>query len=61
VDEFEMGKAMDVIRQKFEEGVRKGDPERMLVWAGTGVGLMKETKPAKVRSVYPRKAWPCKL
>ncbi|KAF8742501.1 hypothetical protein AX14_003903 [Amanita brunnescens Koide BX004] len=47
VDEFEMGKAMDVIRQKFEEGVRKGDPERMLVWAGTGVGLMKETKPAK--------------
>ena len=51
VEEFGRGEAMDVIRHKFEEGVRKDDPERMLVWAGSGVGLMKEIKPAKV-SLY---------
>jgi len=47
VEEFGRGEAMDVIRHKFEEGVRKDDPERMLIWAGSGVGLMKEIKPAK--------------
>ncbi|KAK2465628.1 hypothetical protein APHAL10511_002172 [Amanita phalloides] len=47
VDDFEMGDALDVVRQKFIEGVQKSDPERMLVWAGTGVGLMNETKSAR--------------
>jgi len=30
------------------EGVHKGDPDRMVVWAGTGVGLMNTIQPAKV-------------
>jgi len=47
VDEFEGGESLDVIRRKFEEGIREDDPGRMLVWAGTGVGLMKEIKSAK--------------
>ena len=59
VDEFEGGGAFKVIRQKFEKGVREDDPRRMLVWAGTGVGLMTEIKSAKVRSIYSRED--CKL
>ncbi|KAF8317561.1 2-nitropropane dioxygenase [Amanita rubescens] len=47
VDEFEGGESLDVIRRKFEEGIREDDPGRMLVWAGTGVSLMKEIKSAK--------------
>lgn len=27
---------IEEIRKKFYEGVRKGDPDRMLVWAGIG-------------------------
>ena len=61
VEEFGRGEAMDVIRHKFEEGVRKDDPERMLVWAGSSVGLMKEIKPAKVRPLYHREVWPPSL
>jgi len=61
VDEFEGGESLDVIRRKFEEGIREDDPGRMLVWAGTGVGLMKEIKSAKVRSMYFRGDQPCKL
>jgi len=61
VDEFEGGESLDVIRRKFEEGVREDDPRRMLVWAGTGVGLMKEIKSAKVRSIYSKEDQPCKL
>ncbi|KAF8623917.1 hypothetical protein AX17_007245 [Amanita inopinata Kibby_2008] len=47
VDDFEKGDDLEVIRQKFCEGVQKNDPERMLVWAGTSVGLMHEEKPVK--------------
>lgn len=48
VDDFERGEDPLLLRQRFEEGVREGDPKRMLVWAGTGVGLMNSIMPAKV-------------
>ncbi|KAM6496885.1 2-nitropropane dioxygenase [Amanita muscaria] len=48
VEDFEKGESMDKIRPKFLEGVQKGDRERMLVWAGTGVGLMNNVQPAKI-------------
>jgi len=47
VEEFEKGVGMEDVRSRFAEAVRKGDPDRMLVWAGTGVGLMHAIKPAK--------------
>jgi nitronate monooxygenase len=36
------------IKRKFTAGVANDDAHRMLVWAGTGVGLMGEIKDAKV-------------
>jgi len=37
----------EVVKKKFAEAVKQGDADRMLVWAGTGVGLMTEIKPAR--------------
>ncbi|KAF8972618.1 2-nitropropane dioxygenase [Flammula alnicola] len=47
VDDYERGEDMNVIRQKFAEGIRTGDSNRILVWGGSGVGLMTQIKPAK--------------
>jgi nitronate monooxygenase len=48
VNDDNNGVSMDTIKEKFIEGVAKGDADRMLVWAGTGVGLMTNIKDAKV-------------
>lgn len=48
VEDFEKGLPIEELRSKFMEGVHKGDPDRMVVWAGTGVGLMNTIQPAKV-------------
>lgn len=55
VDDFARGEDITVLREKFDRGVRKEDPNRILVWAGSGVGLMSQIKPAKVRaaSIFP--------
>lgn len=37
------------LSRKFQEGVKNSDPDRMLVWAGTGVGSMNKVQTAKVR------------
>lgn len=42
------GVDIEVVKTKFLEAVKKEDAERMLVWAGTGVGEMNEIKQAKV-------------
>jgi len=44
------GVSIDQVKKNFAEGVANGDPQKMLVWAGTGVGLMTEVKDAKVSS-----------
>lgn len=49
VKDVDNGVDMVEVQAKFSKGVAEGDPNRMLVWAGTGVGLMSEIKPAKVR------------
>ena len=41
------GVSINEVKKKFLDGVVKGDAHRMLVWAGTGVGLMTEVKDAK--------------
>ncbi|KAF8633251.1 hypothetical protein AX15_001443 [Amanita polypyramis BW_CC] len=47
VGDFENGEPLGIISQKLSEGTRKGDPERMVIWAGTGIGLIEDVKPAK--------------
>ncbi|KZP26653.1 2-nitropropane dioxygenase [Athelia psychrophila] len=47
VKDVDSGVDMVEVQAKFSKGVAEGDPNRMLVWAGTGVGLMSEIKPAK--------------
>ena len=39
---------MVVVHEKFRQGVRSSDPDRMLVWSGMGVGLISEIKGARV-------------
>ncbi|KAJ2931825.1 hypothetical protein H1R20_g5264, partial [Candolleomyces eurysporus] len=47
VDDYEKGVDISVLRKNFEEASAKGDTDRGVVWAGTGVGLMKQVLPAK--------------
>jgi len=47
VEDMDNGVSLEEVKTKFAAGVAKGDASRMLVWAGTGVGLMSEIKPAK--------------
>jgi len=48
VIDFENGVDVDIIRKRFADGVQTGEKSRFLVWAGSGVGLMKNTIPAQV-------------
>lgn len=54
MDDFEKGVDMETLRARYEEGTRKGDVDRIVVWAGAGVGLMNEIKPAKVNLDFTR-------
>ncbi|KAL0953411.1 hypothetical protein HGRIS_004648 [Hohenbuehelia grisea] len=47
VEDYDNGRDHSELRQNFDEAMRQGDQSRMLVWAGTGVGLMNEILPAK--------------
>jgi nitronate monooxygenase len=44
VEEFEKGISLEEMKNKYSPD----DPDRMVVWAGTGVALMTVAKPAKV-------------
>lgn len=48
VADYDAGEDVEVIRSKFQEAVQAGDPNRMLVWAGTGVDRMTRVQPAEV-------------
>ncbi|KAI6044202.1 2-nitropropane dioxygenase [Pisolithus marmoratus] len=47
VKELEEGVDIHTVKEKFKKGVQDGDPDRMLVWAGTGVGLISGISNAK--------------
>ncbi|PPQ94628.1 hypothetical protein CVT25_009359 [Psilocybe cyanescens] len=47
VDDYEKGEDMEIIRKKLADGVRVDDTNRMVVWAGSAVGLMSKIMPAK--------------
>lgn len=48
VKDVDSGVDVEIVKEKFQEGVRNSDPNRMLVWSGMGVGLISEIKGAKV-------------
>jgi len=48
VKDVESGVDIETVKEKFRAGVRDGDPDRMLVWSGMGVGLVSEIKSAQV-------------
>ena len=49
VQDLEGGTDLATVRARFAEGVKRGgDPEYSVIWAGTGVGEMREIKGAQV-------------
>lgn len=48
VDEYEKGEDVEVLRTKYQEALRDKNLDRIIIWAGAGIGLMKDIKPAKV-------------
>ena len=48
VDDYEKGEDLALLKQKYAEGAKSGDTDRIVVWAGSGVGLMDQVKPAWV-------------
>jgi len=46
--DFDNGVDLTTIQAKFLKAVQGGEKSRMLVWAGSGVGLMRSTMPAQV-------------
>jgi len=47
VKDVDSGVDIETVKEKFQTGIRDGDPDRMLVWSGTGVGLISEIKGAE--------------
>ncbi|KAI0788826.1 2-nitropropane dioxygenase [Abortiporus biennis] len=48
IEDYENGVDVNLLREKLRDGVKAGDPSRMVVWAGQGVGEMKEIVKAEV-------------
>jgi len=48
VEDYEKGVDIKILQAKFTEGTRNGDADRIVVWAGTGVGLMDKIQPAEI-------------
>lgn len=46
------GESIEDTRPAFEKATREGDANGMLVWSGTGIGLVREIKPAAVSRVW---------
>ncbi|KAF9457191.1 2-nitropropane dioxygenase [Collybia nuda] len=47
VEDFEKGVDVDVVRSRYHEGAKRNDPDRIVIWAGAGVGMMDKIQPAK--------------
>lgn len=52
MEDFEKGVDIETLRSRYAEGMRNEDPDRIVVWAGSGVGLMDKIQPAKVSPIY---------
>lgn len=49
VNEYENGEDIGILRSKFTEAMRTNDTDRIIVWAGSSIGLMNKIQPAKVK------------
>jgi len=47
VEDFDNRVDIETLKTKFREGVKNEDTDRIIVWAGTGVGQMSRTQSAK--------------
>ncbi|KAJ3568332.1 hypothetical protein NP233_g5787 [Leucocoprinus birnbaumii] len=47
LDEYEKGEDIETLRVKYKEASSQNDTNRTMVWAGTGVGQMRDIRPAK--------------
>ncbi|KAJ7746954.1 2-nitropropane dioxygenase [Mycena maculata] len=47
VEDFEKGIDIEILKSKFREGLKNQDTDRIIVWAGTGVGQMNQIQTAK--------------
>ncbi|KAJ3510508.1 hypothetical protein NLJ89_g4631 [Agrocybe chaxingu] len=47
VVDYERGMDVAVIQEKLAQAIKAGDSTRMVVWAGSGIGLMTKTMPAQ--------------
>ncbi|KAF9443371.1 2-nitropropane dioxygenase [Macrolepiota fuliginosa MF-IS2] len=54
VDDFERGEDVQVLRSKYKEALPVHNVDRVIIWAGAGVGVMKSVKAAKelVQDLY---------
>lgn len=52
VKDFDDGVDISILRSKFKEATAVGDSERMLIWAGAGVGLINSLLPARVSLLF---------
>ena len=48
VQDYERGVDISTIRARFADGLQAGDSNRMVVWAGSGIGLMNKVMQARV-------------
>lgn len=48
MDEFEKGTNVEDLRRNYAEGIKTGDIDRIVTWAGASVGLLSKVQPAKV-------------
>ncbi|KAG6812825.1 hypothetical protein H0H92_016094 [Tricholoma furcatifolium] len=46
VNEFEGGVDIEDLRHRYSEGLKTSDIDRIVTWAGTGVGLLQKIQPA---------------
>lgn len=52
IERLESGEDEAAVREFFRKKTSEDDPHGMLVWSGTGVGLVNEIKPAAVSSSF---------
>lgn len=58
MDDFREGLSLDDRLKSYDEGKARGEKERMVIWAGSGVGLVNEIKSASVRIVGVHSTYP---
>ena len=52
VNDFEQGVDINTLRNNFTQSKQRGDPDGLVIWAGTGIGLLNVSQPAKVRAIH---------